>query len=302
MPGKHRYEAIGLMSGTSMDAIDIALLETDGEEELRAGPWASQPYPTELRNALLDLDTDAAELPALEQQVTTLHISVVRDFCVRQRIEPAALDCVGFHGQTIKHEPHRRKTWQLGDGARMARELGCVVVNRFRDADLQEGGQGAPLAPAYHRALARASGLSLPVAILNIGGVSNVTLVAEDLHAFDCGPGNALVDDWVRTRAGVPYDDGGRLAAAGSVDAKALAQLMNHPYFAMQGAKSLDRNHFSSAPIDHLSVEDGAATLVAFTAGAIALAARLLPTRAETWVVVGGGRLNDALVARLLDG
>jgi anhydro-N-acetylmuramic acid kinase len=299
MPGERRYRSIGLMSGTSMDAIDVAYLETDGERQLQAGAWASEPYPRELRQALLGLDTEAAELPHFERQVTQLHIDVVRDFCSRNDIDPASLDCIGFHGQTIKHEPHLGKTWQLGDGERMARALGCVVINRFRDADLGEGGQGAPLAPAYHRALAQASGLRLPVAVLNIGGVSNVTLVADALHAFDCGPGNALIDDWVRNRAGIPYDDGGRLAATGAVHEKALAQLMDHPYFSLQGAKSLDRNHFSVAPVNELSVADGAATLVAFTAGAIALAARLLPMRPDLWIVVGGGRLNETLVRQL---
>ncbi len=299
MMGARSYRAIGLMSGTSMDAIDIAFLDTDGEDALRAGAWASEPYPTQLREALLGLEPHAAELADFEEQVTALHVDLVRNFCACNDIDMASLDCIGFHGQTIKHEPHLGKTWQLGDGACMARELGCVVVNKFRDADLRGGGQGAPFAPAYHGALARSSGLKLPVAILNIGGVSNVTLVADDLHAFDCGPGNALIDDWVRSRAGVPYDDGGRLAAGGTVNDKALAQLMDHPYFSMKGAKSLDRNHFSLAPVNGLSVADGAATLVAFTAGAIALAAQLLPARADTWIVVGGGRLNKTLVAQL---
>jgi anhydro-N-acetylmuramic acid kinase len=291
------YVSIGLMSGTSMDGIDVALLETDGETALRAGPWTSRPYPAGLREALLGLDPAAPEVAGYDEQVTRAHIDAVRDFCAAQHIDPASVDCVGFHGQTIKHEPQLGKTWQLGDGARMAHELGCVVINRFRDEDLRGGGQGAPLAPAYHRALTRAQGLTQPVAILNIGGVSNVTLVdGEDIHAFDCGPGNALIDDWVRTRAGIPYDENGRLAAAGNVDPKVLEQLMSHPYFSIRGTKSLDRNHFSVEPVRGLSVADGAATLVAFTARAIALAAGILPTRADSWVVVGGGRLNRTLV------
>lgn len=280
-----------------MDGIDVALLETDGETALRAGAWTSRPYPAGLREALLRLDPAAPELAGYEAQVTRAHIEAVRDFCAAQHIDPATLDCVGFHGQTIKHEPHLGRTWQLGDGARMAHELGCVVINRFRDDDLRCGGQGAPLAPAYHRALTVAHGLTQPVAILNIGGVSNVTLiVGEDIHACDCGPGNALIDDWVRTRAGIPYDENGRLAAAGKVDARALAELMKHPYFSIRGTKSLDRNQFSIEPVSGLSVADGAATLVAFTARAIALAAGMLPTRADSWVVVGGGRLNRTLV------
>jgi anhydro-N-acetylmuramic acid kinase len=172
-----------------MDGIDVALLETDGDTALRAGPWMSRPYPAGLREALLGLDPAAPDLAGYEERVTRAHIDAVREFCAAQPIDPATLDCVGFHGQTIKHEPQLGRTWQLGDGARMAHELGCVVINRFRDEDLRCGGQGAPLAPAYHRALTRAHGLAQPVAILNIGGVSNVTLVAgEDIHAFDCGP------------------------------------------------------------------------------------------------------------------
>jgi anhydro-N-acetylmuramic acid kinase len=288
------------MSGTSMDAIDVALLQTDGESVLSAGPWMSRPYPSGLREALLELSTDAPVLANYEYQVTQAHIDAVRDFCSVQHVDRTTIDCIGFHGQTIKHEPHLGRTWQLGDGARMARELGCVVINRFRDADMRCGGQGAPFAPAYHRALILAHRIEPPVAILNVGGVSNVTLVCgDDIHAFDCGPGNALIDDWVRARAGMPYDEGGKLAACGTVDARALANLMNHPFFSIRGTKSLDRNHFSVEPVTQLSVADGAATLVAFTARAIASAARMLPVQADTWVVVGGGRLNQTLVSRI---
>jgi anhydro-N-acetylmuramic acid kinase len=300
MSDESRYTSIGLMSGTSMDGIDVALLQTDGESVLSAGPWMSRPYPPGLREALLGLAPNAPDLARYEAQVTQAHIDAVREFCSVQQIDQATIDCIGFHGQTIRHEPHLGKTWQLGDGARMARELGCVVINRFRDADLRCGGQGAPLAPAYHRALTLTHRIRQPVAILNIGGVSNVTLVwGDDTYAFDCGPGNALIDDWVRARAGVPYDEGGKLAASGTVNAQALAHLMNHPYFEIRGTKSLDRNYFSIGPVNQLSVADGAATLVAFTARAIASAARMLPVQADTWVVVGGGRLNKALVSRI---
>lgn len=302
MSDESQYTSIGLMSGTSMDAIDVALLQTDGESVLRAGPWMSGPYPPGLREALLELSIDAPDLADYEYRVTQAHIDLVREFCSLQQIELSKVDCIGFHGQTIKHEPHLGKTWQLGDGARMARELGCVVINRFRDADLRCGGQGAPFAPAYHRALTLAHRIEQPVAILNIGGVSNVTLVCgDDTYAFDCGPGNALLDDWVRARAGVPYDEDGKLAASGTVDTQALAQLMSHPYFEIRGAKSLDRNQFSVEPVSQLSVADGAATLAAFTARAIASAADILPVQAHTWVIVGGGRLNRTLVSRIRD-
>jgi anhydro-N-acetylmuramic acid kinase len=298
--GERCFRSIGLMSGTSMDGIDVALLETDGEALVRSGPWTSRPYSAQLRSTLLQLPADSVDLATHEREVTDAHIAAVRDFCEEHDIVLDSLDCIGFHGQTIRHEPRLKRTWQLGDGARMARALGCVVINRFRDADLTHGGQGAPLAPAYHRALAKCDRLAEPVAVLNIGGVSNVTLICGDeVHACDCGPGNALIDDWLRARAGVPFDKDGLISARGRVSEPALAQLMNHPYFSVSGVKSLDRNHFSAEPVEALSVEDGAATLVAFTARAIASAARLLPARAHAWIVVGGGRLNHTLVRRL---
>jgi anhydro-N-acetylmuramic acid kinase len=282
-----------------MDAIDVAFLETDGQSVVAPGPWMSLPYSADLRRTLLNLSTDG-DLAPFDREVSEAHIEAVRIFCRRHSISLPAIDCIGFHGQTIKHEPHLGRTWQLGDGALMADELGCVVINRFRDADLRNGGQGAPFVPAYHRALVKSQSIPEPVAILNVGGVSNVTLVCDDdVYAFDCGPGNALLDDWVSARAGMAYDEGGRLSASGKVDAAALAQLMSHPYFSVSGAKSLDRNHFSAAPVSRLSTEDGAATLVAFTARAIRSAARMLPVAPQSWIVVGGGRLNATLLEML---
>jgi len=295
-----RYRSVGLISGTSMDGIDIAYIETDAESSVSVGPFASDPYPDTLRSVLLKLPAEGVDIAAIERELTDLHIDRVREFCRGNGLDPQSLDCIGFHGQTILHEPQRGRTWQLGDGARMAAALGRTVVNRFRDNDMRHGGQGAPFVPAYHRAIVRTSGLSEPVAVLNIGGVSNVTLLAADeLHACDCGPGNALLDDWVSARLGIPYDDGGRISAAGQVDRDELAKLMRHPYFATPGAKSLDRNAFSPEPVRHLSTEDGAATLAAFTVAAIASEAKRLPAEPREWIVVGGGRRNPTLVSML---
>src|SRR5437660_1350094 len=215
--------------------------------------------------------------------------------------EARPLRAVGLmSGQTIRHEPQAGKTWQLGDGQHMADCLARVVVNNFRQNDMAHGGQGAPFAPAYHRALVQSCAISEPVAVLNIGGVSNVSLIdGELLYACDCGPGNALIDDWVSSRCAVPYDQGGRIARAGRIDELALAQLLDHPYFKQVGPKSLDRNAFSAAPASGLSPEDGAATLAAFTAAAIALEARRLPSMPREWVVVGGRRLNTYLLDEL---
>ena len=295
-----RFTVIGLMSGTSMDGIDVAVLETDGDAYVAWGPHASTPYPTELRSTLLRLSANDADVVRIEREVTDSHSHAVRVFCAEKKIDLAIVDVIGFHGQTIKHEPQHGRTWQLGDGQRMANTLAKVVVNNFRQNDMDHGGQGAPFAPAYHRAIVRSRGVPQPIAVLNIGGVSNVTLIDGDLlYACDCGPGNALIDDWVSTRCGVPFDDGGRIAATGRVDAHALARLLSSPYFRRSGPKSLDRNAFSSEAVWGLSPQDGAATLTAFTAEAIAAEAQRLPRQPKEWIVVGGGRLNSYLLAEL---
>lgn len=294
------FRAIGLMSGTSMDGIDAALLETDGETLVRPGPHATVRYPDELRQALLQLTTDAPAASRLEQQVTELQAAAVELLCEREAVDLASIDVIGFHGQTIRHEPARARTWQLGDGRRMAHLLNTTVVNNFRQNDMDHGGQGAPLVPAYHRALVRSQGIAEPVALLNIGGVSNLTLIdGELLYACDCGPGNALIDDWVSAHCRLPYDDRGGIAASGRVDPKCLASLLSNPFFAQPGPKSLDRNTFSSAALSGLSAADGAATLAAFTAAAVAAEEPRLAASPRTWIVVGGGRLNDFLIDQL---
>jgi anhydro-N-acetylmuramic acid kinase len=295
-----RFKVIGLMSGTSMDGIEVAFIETDGDSVVAAGAHASVPYPSALRRTLLRLPADDVDVRSVEREVTDLHSSAVRSFCTRENIAPDSVDLVGFHGQTIKHDPQHGRTWQLGDGQQMADSLHTVVVNNFRQNDMDHGGTGAPFVPAYHRAIVRAQGISEPVAILNIGGVSNVTLIdGELLYACDCGPGNALIDDWVSARCGVPYDDGGRIAAAGRIDGPALATLLSNPYFLQSGPKSLDRNAFSAAAVSALSPQDGAATLAAFTAAAISVESARLPRRPTEWIVVGGGRLNNFLLDEL---
>jgi anhydro-N-acetylmuramic acid kinase len=291
---------IGLMSGTSMDGIDAALLVTDGDGYISAGGFSGSPYPDALRRTLLSLPAAAVDLADIERQVTDLQAQAVRDLCVAEGLPLGAIDLVGFHGQTILHEPQMGRTWQLGDGQRMANTLRIPVVTAFRQNDMQNGGQGAPLAPAYHRALVRSCALPEPVAVLNIGGVSNCTLIdGARIYACDCGPGNALIDDWVRTCCGVNYDEGGRIAMTGCVDAPALARLLGDPYFQRSGPKSLDRNAFSLDPVAALPPASGAATLSAFTAAAIALEAQRLPVVPGEWIIVGGGRHNAHLLGEL---
>jgi anhydro-N-acetylmuramic acid kinase len=217
-------------------------------------------------------------------------------------IAPAEIRVVGFHGHTIWHRPEAGRTRQIGDGALLAAETGIDVVCDFRSRDMAEGGQGAPLAPLYHAALA--AELAKPVAVLNLGGVGNVTWIGErggEILAFDTGPANALIDDWVARHSGRPFDAGGELARAGRIDEAALAALLDDPYFALAPPKSLDRDAFDPAPVAALTPADGAATLTAFTAAAVARARDHLPAAPGRWLVTGGGRHNPALMAALAE-
>jgi anhydro-N-acetylmuramic acid kinase len=220
----------------------------------------------------------------------------------RQNTAPGKVDIIGFHGQTILHEPERGRTWQIGDGPLLAGLTGIDVVNDFRSADVAAGGQGAPFVPLFHAALAAA--LPRPLAVLNVGGVANVTWIGEagaegDLLAFDTGPGNAMLDDWTLRHTGRPADLGGALAGSGRVDTGVLSALLDHAYFERPAPKSLDRDAFDPAPLERLGTADGAATLVAFTAAAVAQAQKLFPRPVKRWLIAGGGRHNPTIMAAL---
>ena len=302
--------ALGLMSGTSLDGIDIAMVTTDGIDVLGSQPARTYPYPPAFRTRLLQALADAGSmqargqrpgcLAAVERELTEKHAGVVKDFVGSTAIDPASIDVIGFHGQTVLHRPQARLTVQLGDGPLLAKLTGIDVVYDLRAADVEAGGQGAPLAPVYHSALA---GLvpGKPAAFLNLGGVGNVTWIGAGppLLAFDTGPGNALIDDWVRRKTGKTHDAYGALALAGKVNDAALAQLLQHSYFGALPPKSLDRNAFDLAPVRKLTLEDGAATLTAFTARTVRMAIPLMPEPPQTWIVCGGGRRNPALMQAL---
>lgn len=296
---------VGVISGTSMDGIDVALVETDGDGLVRPLAGATLPYDAalvaELRGVVADpARAEHGDLAALEAAVTDAHCDAVLAFLAARGVAPQGVALAGLHGQTVFHRPQRRFTRQLLDGARAAARLKIDVVCRFRHADVAAGGEGAPLAPLYHAALAR--GLPGPLMVLNWGGVGNVTYVgAGEPIAFDTGPANALLDDWTLRHTGAPYDEGGRLAAAGRVDAGVLAALMDNPFFDRSAPKSLDRNEFHARAkmVEALSPQDGAATLAAFTVEATAAALRHVPAAPLRWLVCGGGRLNATLMARL---
>lgn len=295
--------AIGLMSGTSGDGIDAALLKTDGERIVETGPGIGQAYDPAFRASLKSAYGHWDPPAGLERALTERHAELVLRLIAQVGMKPRDLAVIGFHGQTILHEPERHRTRQIGDGALLAALTGVPVVNDFRSADMAAGGEGAPFAPVYHRALA--GGLEKPVAMLNVGGVSNVTWIgdANALIAFDTGPGNALIDDWALRHTGDPVDRDGALARRGTVDAAAVARFLQNPYFARPAPKSLDRDAFKGFSLGDLNAADGAATLTAITAVSIAAGVERLPAPPKRWLVCGGGRHNpvlmDALRARL---
>lgn len=300
--------AIGLMSGTSLDGIDAALLRCDGREILAFGPRLTVAYDDRFRDRLRAILGGEQPVEAVERELTLRHAEAVKQLLEQAGLGRDEVALLGFHGHTIFHAPDQGRTWQIGDAALLAQETGIDVVADFRSLDVSLGGQGAPLAPLFHGALA--AGLEKPLAVLNIGGVANVTWIgAADegvdevsevrLLACDTGPGNALINDWVESHTGRPMDEGGALALSGEVNVAALTRMLDHPFFTQPLPKSLDRDDFEPAAVADLSLEDGAATLTAFTAAAVAKVVPQFPAAPGRWLVTGGGRHNPAIMARL---
>ncbi|MCC3304891.1 anhydro-N-acetylmuramic acid kinase [Sneathiella sp. HT1-7] len=288
--------ALGLMSGTSLDGVDAAIIETDGIEVFDHGPVRSTPYDPAFRARLREVLGKESAPAELIVEFTKVQADFVLALLEANNLSPADIDLIGFHGQTIFHDPANRLTVQIGDGVLMAELTGIDTVAEFRHADVASGGEGAPFAPLYHRALA--TELEGPLAVLNLGGVGNVTYIeGETVLAFDTGPANALLDDWVLTHTGQPFDEGGKIAATGQVNEAVLAQLLDNPYFDLKPPKSLDRDEFPvAAAINGLGLEEGAATLLHFTSESIRRALPHLPGKPARWLLTGGGRKNPALV------
>ncbi len=291
--------ALGLMSGTSMDGIDAAIVETDGERVGALGPGASEAYDAEFRDRLRGLIVHGGDEAEIARELTERHADAVGRLLDDNGLGPGDVDVIGFHGHTVSHRPDQGVSRQIGDGAALARLTGVPVVDDFRSRDVAEGGEGAPLAPLFHAALAQ--DLEKPVAVLNIGGVANLTWIGpgERIMAFDTGPGNALIDDWTQMTEGRPMDEDGRLARGGEADGQALAALLDHPFFGKPPPKSLDRDAFRADALVGARAADGAATLTRFTAAAVARARDFLPAPPRRWLVTGGGRLNGCLMAAL---
>ncbi|TCD14065.1 anhydro-N-acetylmuramic acid kinase [Oricola cellulosilytica] len=304
--------AIGLMTGTVLDGnIDIAMVKTDGQAIEAFGPWELAPYPPGIRD-LLERTLQAARewqfsgpepeiFREAEKALTEAQSHAVNDFLKKHGYAASDIAVVGFHGQTVLHSAPKNgipgRTRQLGDGRRMAAITGTNVVYDFRSADMAAGGQGAPLSPVYHRAMLKKIGAGADTAILNLGGVANVTWCdGDEMIAFDTGPANAPVNDWIGRHGGADMDVDGKTAAGGRVDETRLQALLDHPYLSAPYPKSLDRFDFPASMADGMNLPDGAALLTAFTAGAVGRALDLLPRRPTRLVVCGGGRRNPTMM------
>ncbi|MEM9999879.1 MAG: anhydro-N-acetylmuramic acid kinase [Pseudomonadota bacterium] len=303
--------AIGLMSGTSMDGIDAALMRTDGIGQIEFGPTMMVPYEAafsqSIAAALAEAKsmTDRAQrtpqMTALERELTERHATAVDLFLARNGLSAGEIDLIGFHGQTIIHRPDLGFTVQLGDGQQLADQTGITVVWDMRANDMANGGQGAPLVPVFHQALAKKLTHESPTAFVNIGGIANVTFVegGKPPIAFDCGPGNALIDQWVQKNTNRAFDEEGALALTGQVDDAILADYLADSFYEENIPKSLDRNDITLSRTRNISAADGAATLVELTAQAIARSQKLAGLEPQTWVISGGGARNAAIMQAL---
>jgi anhydro-N-acetylmuramic acid kinase len=294
--------AIGLMSGTSFDGVDAALILTDGQRIYERGAWLTIPYDRWFQEELSYAVQQTGDIMKIAQELTYRHAEAVKQLLDKANMKPEAVRVIGFHGQTIDHRPDEGMTWQIGNGPLLAAMTGIDVICDFRTRDMAEGGQGAPLVPLYHAALCK--DLPKPLAVLNIGGVANVSWIDADTHSpwllgYDTGPGNALMNDMVRRITGEDFDRDGKLAAAGSVDQTALDGYLYDTYFASPPPKSLDRDDFNIAPVLHLAPEDAMATLAELTAQSVAKAKDFMPSAPKQWIVCGGGRHNPVLMNRL---
>ncbi len=297
------------MSGTSIDGIDAAIIQTDGAKITSFGPSLTVPYTADFRDRLRNVLGTGPELTgkssAVADELTQCHAEIVARLLAENGYRANDIDVIGFHGHTIYHNPAAGVTVQIGNGRQLADLSGIKVVGDLRGKDVRSGGQGAPLASILHAALAR--DFEKPVAVLNIGGVANVTWIGadanietgEDLLAFDTGPGNAMIDDWMRNNGDRDFDLDGQAGRAGHIDARLLEHMLDHDFFERPAPKSLDRNEFDLGAVADCGLEDGAATLTAFTVETIAKAERLFPRPVSHWIVCGGGRKNGYMMEEL---
>ncbi len=288
------------MSGTAMDGIDAAIIETDGLNTTHRIGFHSISHDPILRQKLQSCMNKTEFDKGIEAEFTRAHMVVIHDLLSQNGLSAGDIDIIGFHGQTIHHDPYQSTTIQMGDGQLLADETGIDVIYDFRSNDMKHGGQGAPLLPIYHQALAQNAQLNFPIVILNLGGVGNITYIDHDnMIAFDTGPANAMIDDWVKTHTGKDFDDNGDIASQGQVNQTILNEFLSLDYFNQPYPKSLDRNDFKTISVDGLTCADGAATLTAMTIQSIAKGIALCPTQPNALYVTGGGRHNGFIMTQI---
>lgn len=295
--------ALGLLSGSSIQGVDAALISTDGVDVYDYGPCVNVPYDEALRDKIRSVigrkpesEEELARIAEIEREITEFHARIVKDFIADYDVK---IDVIGFEGHTVYNNPAEHYTLQMGDGALLSELTGIKVVNKFHKADILAGGQGGPLEPVYHAAVC--SDMGKPIAVVNIAGLSNVTWIGSygEMMAFDTGPGNAAINDWVRKHAGMDMDYNGKLAITGTVNEQIVASLMRHKYFGKYPPKSADRETFKEKleHLEGLSLEDGAATVTAFVAESIAYSILMyLPEIPKILLVCGGGAKNPTIL------
>ena len=313
MLGHKILSIIGLMSGTSVDGIDVVMLRTNGENVISHLVQHFHRYHPITRKAIVRVQrnptkflADQQMLKALVTAITSEHASAIHALRKKTLVAP---DFIGFHGQTVYHNPDIGRTIQLGDGHLLANLTQTPVIFDFREADMRAGGQGAPLAPIYHQMLLRQAGIDTAACVVNIGGVSNLSFISghapigKGLVGFDIGPGNGMIDDVMQAEFSLPYDEGGRIAASGNVHHGLVAQMMEEPYFERTGPRSLDRSSFNAIlrwpAFASLQPVDKITTLTAFAAAAICHGIKTLPAIPSYIVLAGGGVHNHTLISMI---
>ena len=302
---KEKYFAIGLMSGTSCDGVDVALLETDGRDYLRLEEGITINYSKAIYSDIRKIANDSFRIEdymKLRRDITLFHADAVLQFLEKFDYDSAAIDVIGFHGHTIKHLPEQGMTLQAGDSGLLASATNIDVIGDFRSKDIASGGQGAPLVPIFLKAVTTSKNLSMPVVFLNIGGISNITYINNDyILAYDVGPGNAMIDDIMKEKLNLPFDESGQLAIQGDINDNVLNQLLNDEYFDLTPPKSLDRDYFVLPQIYDMQIQDSVATLSEFTVRAIYKSIASLPEKPSNVIVYGGGMYNKYFLNRIME-
>ncbi len=298
------YTVLGLMSGTSMDGVDASIIKSDGNNEYMTLFDQYFPYNNDLHKKLInlrdrifsskDLEINSIDIKKIEKEITFFHAQVIEKILNTSKID---VDFVGFHGQTIFHKPEKKITKQIGDGKLLSKLTKKIVVYEFRKNDLNNGGQGAPLTPIFHQLIVNKKKIKIPISILNLGGIANITLIDKNnkISSLDIGPGNCLIDSWIRFNSNLYFDEDGKIAKSGKINKILLDQSLNNFYNnKISKKKSYDIKDFDLSFVKGLSLEDGASTLTEFTA-------ELCANKIKNYnvFICGGGRKNNFLIERI---